>query len=143
MKPSESVGVDIINLVRVDFTSDVDNSEALSRSLWSCCISATSSYVKSTIANVDRPLAEINKAAIFPISDAVQSLLTIFFTKVGYSRTSASSKMYHLLIAVAMNCALSFSSWCFSKNSLYRLEFFCLLLCILVRTFFSYLLFSL
>ena len=93
MNPSESVGVYAINLVLVDFTSDIDTSDALRRSLWSCCITDTSSSVKYTIANGDRPLTAFTRAALFPISDAVQSLFKILFTKVGYSRTSASSKM--------------------------------------------------
>ena len=83
MKPSEFVGVDAINLVRVAFTSNFDNSDALSRYLGSCCISAKYSYVKSTIAIGDKPLAAFNKAALFPISVAVQYLLTIVFIKVG------------------------------------------------------------
>ena len=64
INPSGSVGVDDINLVQVAFASDVDTSDALSRSSWSCCISATSSYVKSTTANVDKPLASFTKAAL-------------------------------------------------------------------------------
>ena len=71
MNTYDYIGVDAINLVRVDFNSDVDTSDTLSRSSWSCCISATFSYVKFTIANGDRPLAEFTKAALFTISDAV------------------------------------------------------------------------
>ena len=93
MNPSESVGVDAINLLRYNFTSDVDTSDALSRSSWSCCISATSSSVKYSITNGDRPLYEFTKAAIFLISDAVHYLLEFFLTKVEYSGTSVSSKM--------------------------------------------------
>ena len=65
MNPSESVGVDAINLVQVAFTYYIDTIDALSRFLWSCCISATSYYVKSTIANGDRPIDSFTKAAIF------------------------------------------------------------------------------
>ena len=57
MNTSESVGVDDINLVQVFFTSDVDTSDVLIRSSWSCFISATSYFVKSTITNGDGPFA--------------------------------------------------------------------------------------
>ena len=93
MKPYESVVVDYINLVWVAFTSDVDTSDVLRRSLWSCCICSTSSSVKYTITNGDRPLAIFTKSALFPIYDDVQSLFKIVFTKVGYSGTSASLNM--------------------------------------------------
>ena len=76
MNSSESVGVDAINLVRVSFTSNVDNSDTLIRSLWSYLIIATSSSIKYTTANGDRPLSAFTKAAIFPVSDDVQSLFT-------------------------------------------------------------------
>ena len=108
MDTSESVGVDYINLVCVAFTYDVDTSDALIRSLCYCCISSTSSFVKSTIVNGDRPLAAFTKSDLFPISDAVQSIFTLVFTKVGYIGTSASSKMQHLFIYVATTCDLSF-----------------------------------
>ena len=110
MNTSESVGVDDINLVQVAFTSDGDNSDTLSSSLWYCCISTTPSSIKSTIGNGDRSLTAFTKSDLFLIYDAIQSLFTIVFTKVGYSRTSASSNMYHFSIDVAMTCALSFSS---------------------------------
>ena len=77
MKPSGYVGVYAVNLVWVSFTSYVDTSDVLSSSLWYCCISATSSSVKSTIANGDRPLSAFTKAALFPISDAFQSLFVL------------------------------------------------------------------
>ena len=93
MNTSESVGVDDIKLVSVAFTYDVDTSDTLTRYSWSICISATSSSVKSTIENGDRPLDEFTKAALFTISDDVQYLFTIVFTRVGYSGTSASSNM--------------------------------------------------
>ena len=108
MNISESVGVDDIKLVQFYFTSDVDTSDSLGKSLWSCCISATSFSVKSTISNGDRPLAAFTKSDLFPISDAVQSIFTLVFTKVGYIGTSASSKMQHLFISVATTCDLSF-----------------------------------
>ena len=78
MNPSEYVGVDAINLVQVAFTSDVDTSYTPSSSSWSCCISATSSYIKSTIANGDRPLAALTRANLFLVSYAIQSLFTNF-----------------------------------------------------------------
>ena len=89
MSSSEFIGVDAINLVQVDFTSDVYTADTLSRFSWSCCISANYSSVKSTITNGYMPLAAFTKAALFPIYVAVQSLFTIVFTKVGYIRTSA------------------------------------------------------
>ena len=93
MNPYESIGVDAVNLVRVDFTSNVDTRDALSMYLWYCCIIATYSSVKYNITNGDRPLAEFTKTALFPIYYAVQYLFTIFFTKVGYSGTPSSSKI--------------------------------------------------
>ena len=91
INPSGSVGFYTINLVWVSFTSNVDNSDALRRSSWSCFISAMSYSVKPTIANGDRPLDAFTKAALLLISDAVQYLFTVVFTNVGYSGTSASS----------------------------------------------------
>ena len=93
MNPSESVGVDAIKLVQVAFTYDVDNSEAFKRSSRYCCISATSSSINSTTANVYRPLSAFTKTSLFPIYDSIQSLFTIVFTRVGYSGTSASTNM--------------------------------------------------
>ena len=90
MNPSESIGIDAINLVQVALISDVDTSDAFIRYLWYCCISAMPSSIKSTIANGDMNLAALTKASLFPISGSVQSLFKIVFTKVGYSRTSAS-----------------------------------------------------
>ena len=67
------------------------------------------------------PLSSFTKAALFLISYAVQYLFTRVFTKFGYSGTSASSNMWHVLIAVAMTCAFSFSPLCFTNKSLYNL----------------------
>ena len=93
MNLSESVGVDATNLVHVALTSNVGTSDTFIRYFWHCCISAMSSSVKYTIVNGDMNLAAFTKATLLPISDAVQSLFTILFTKVGYSGTSVSSKM--------------------------------------------------
>ena len=93
MNPYESIGVDAVNLVRVDFTSNVDTRDALSMYLWYCCIIATYSSVKYNITNGDRPLAAFTKSALSLLSDAVQYLFTIVFTKVVYSSISTSSKM--------------------------------------------------
>ena len=93
MNAYKSVDVHAINLVWVDFAFEVDTSYTLIISLWSCCIIATSSSVNSIITNSDRPLAELTKAALFPISDATQSLFTIVITTFGYSGTLASSNM--------------------------------------------------
>ena len=71
MNHYESVGVDAIKLVRVAFTSDVETSYALIRYLWYCCISATSSFVKSTITNGGRPLAVFTKAFLFLVFDSI------------------------------------------------------------------------
>ena len=109
MNPSESLGVDYINLVWVAFASNVDTSDALKISLWSCLISTTFSSGKSTIANGDRHLSVFTKAALFPIFDTVRSLFTIVFTRVWYIGTSVSSNMQHFLVAVDMTCAFSSS----------------------------------
>ena len=106
MNPSEYVGVDAIILVHVEFTPDVDTSDALSRYLWSCCIRIMSPYVNYTITNGDRPLSAFNNASLFLISDAVQYIFTMVFTLVGYSGTSALSNVWNFLIAVDMTCAL-------------------------------------
>ena len=93
MNPSDSIDVDDFSLVRVSFASDVDTSDALSISSWSCCISATFSSVKSSIANGERPLATFTNTSLIPISDAVHYFFKILFTRVGYSGTSVSSNM--------------------------------------------------
>ena len=89
MNLSESVGFGAINLVCVYFTYNVDTSYAFRISSWSCCISATSSSVKYTIKNGDRPFASFTKADFFPIYGAVNYFFKIFFTRVGYSGTFA------------------------------------------------------
>ena len=83
IKPSESMGVDVMSLVCVDLTSDAETREALRRLSWSCFIRDTYYSVKSTIANDERPCSAFTGYPLFPMSDAVQSRFTIFFTNVG------------------------------------------------------------
>ena len=65
-----------------------------SKSCNSCCISAMSSSVKSTIANGDSPCAALISAAHFLRSSAIQFLVWIVFMRLGYKGTLASSMIH-------------------------------------------------